>query len=981
MRCPSCQAENAAHQKFCGECGARLQRVCSSCARPWPPEQRFCGECGSALGEAVAPPSRPAAEAPLLPSEGDLRPVTAVACELVVPAEASFEAEELHARLTELVQRARAEVERLGGSVNQVLGRGLVAVLGAPTVHEDHVQRALLVALALARAASTATGDAWPVRLAVDTGAAVVGGGEGMVVGAPLEHARLVASQAPAGRVRVTEAVVRFGAGRFEPVAPASPGELPLWELISLEEGASGPPRAQRQELSPYLGRRRELDVLEELFQEAERGRGQVVGVAGEAGAGKSRLLLELGRRLPAAGVTRLVGRCVSYGGAIPYLPLRDLIRRSACLRDADGAEETLAKLRATLERLGADVEEGLPALAWLLPVKGAANGFATLEPQALKDRLFRTLRQVLLAASRRAPVVLEIEDLHWADETSVDLLASLVESMASARILLLLTYRSGYQPRWMDRSYATQLTLRRLSLADSQALVEGLLGRERVAGRLTAEILEKAEGNPFYLEELARSLPATADDGAAPAVPETIQGLLLARIDRLPPEHKRLLQDASVLGREVPVDLLAEVHGGSAVLSPLLEDLQRWELLVPSTGEGSVPQVSFQHALTQEVAYRSLLPSRRRTLHGLAARAVEALHQDRLEEVYELLVYHYPSAGEVAKTVEYLRLLAARAAREGAYAEAAKALSSALDHAAAWSGVDGARQRAEVRLHLAEALFPLARFGETLETLAAGAADLAEVAEPRLVAEHHFWLAHTYTYLGDQERTREHAHQAVARAAEAGDAATEGKACYVLGRDGFWSGAYEEGMKASLRAVVLLERSGEAWWQGQAYWVLGFHHFALGQPNEALQAFGRCFQIGEALDDYRLDPSWSIGFVLASTGQASAGLEHCRRGLERARDELNHAVALGFYGYAQLQAGDATSARISIQEAREAMQRAGMKPLEAWFGTFLAEALEVLGEAEEANAVAEEAVRVARAVEFRYGLAALAIARETNLG
>ncbi|HEV7518585.1 MAG TPA: hypothetical protein VGR07_20005, partial [Thermoanaerobaculia bacterium] len=269
----------------------------------------------------------------------------------------------------------------------------------------------------------------------------------------------------------------------------------------------------------------------------------------------------------------------------------------------------------------------------------------------------------------------------------------------------------------------------------------------------------------------------------------------------------------------------------------------------------------------------------------------------------------------------------------------------------------------------LAPSLLPLARFPETLETLERYRTSLDQVSDPALSGRYHFWLAHTHSYLGNQEAAAENARTAIAAAEPCGDEATQGKACYVLGRDCFWSGRFSEGLQHSLKAIVLLERSGEPWWQGQAYWVAGFHHYALGRLEAGLQAMSRAHAIGEALGDHRLDTSWSTGYFYASTGDVERGIEECRGGLARAQDPLNTAAALGFLGYAYLEKGDVPRAKETLQQAVQLLQQTGFQPLLGWFSAFLAEADLADGLPDEARELALQALEVTAEAQFRYGV------------
>ena len=319
-------------------------------------------------------------------------------------------------------------------------------------------------------------------------------------------------------------------------------------------------------------------------------------------------------------------------------------------------------------------------------------------------------------------------------------------------------------------------------------------------------------------------------------------------------------------------------------------------------------------------------------------------------------------------KAVSYLALFAGQAARRYAHAEAEKALRTALAHCARLPEPEAGRRRMELTLLLAESLLPLARFPETLE-LFLGERDLVDrLQDSALACRFHFWLAHTYSYLGDQEAASTNARASIETARSCGDTTTEGRAWYVLCRDAFWSGRFSEGIEHGRQAVALLERSADRWWQGQAYWVTGFHHYVLGQFEDAFGMMEKAEALWRALQDPRLDPSWSTGYFHASLGDWELGIEECKGGLERAQDPLNTAAALGFLGYAYLEKGDLPRAAEALEDSVERLRRAGMMQLLGWFSAFLAEACFLSGRPDEARELAREALAITEKVGFRYG-------------
>lgn len=350
--------------------------------------------------------------------------------------------------------------------------------------------------------------------------------------------------------------------------------------------------------------------------------------------------------------------------------------------------------------------------------MKEGIDRLAALSPELIKGRTFETLRQLCLRGSRQRPIILVLEDLNWIDKTSEECVAWLVERLAGTPILFLCTYRPGYRPPWLDKSYATQVALPPLSREDSLSVVQSILQTEQVPEPLLQVILTKAEGNPFFLEELTRALREEGDLRPSQAVPETIEEVLLARIHRLSDEPKRLLQTASVLGREFSLRLLEAIWQGSRNLEPYLHELIRLEFLYEKAKTVDAAVYVFKHPLTHEVAYASLPAPRRKALHSAAGRALEHLYANRLEEVHDYLAYHYSKADEATKAIEYLTRVAARAARAHAHVEAVQALEEALVHVERLPEEEQERQILDLILRQGSSLIALGHIQEIRDLL-----------------------------------------------------------------------------------------------------------------------------------------------------------------------------------------------------------------------------------------------------------------------
>ena len=919
-----------------------------------------------------APPPRPAppVEAPASVVRWENRRVALLRAVLDGP---PLEDDRLYpSRMIEaLIEKARS----FGGRVEDLGPTGIVAAFGLEPV-EDAAARAAHAAVAMRKVAERARRATPPwtaLRLGIHVSPLLVGYA-GRDIRLELDGKRqawetlerLVRRAEPDDTI-VSEKVAPFLDRRFAlaPLPAAAPGDATVYRLDGVERAALGSSRR----LTVLAGRSHELDLLRDRFAAAAGGHGQVVGIVGEAGIGKSRLLLELRKSLRSERVAWFDGRCLSYGSAVPYLPVIAILRRSMRIVEGDSPGSITRKVRAGLEELGLEPEEWAPYLHRLLGVKEDAPRLATLSRDALRARTVDALRQLCLRGSQQRPLVFVCEDLQWVDSSSEECLASLIEASAGASVLSLLTYRPGYRPRWMDKSYATQLALQPLSRGDSQRIVESLLGARGAQDALAPAILSKAEGNPFFLEELCRAV-GEQPDASVIAVPDTVEEAIRARIDRLPGDVKDTLGLASVIGREMPLQLLRAVWHGSGDLEHHLRELTRLEFLYEQTRPPESVHV-FKHALTQEVVYDSLPIAQRHARHAAVAQALERLYEGRLEEADDRLAYHYARTDQAERAVECLSRMAEKAARNSAHVEALGILDEALTHVERISAEARERRRLRLVLRKASLLIHLGRFGEVLGALLQWRASLDRLDDATLAAPYHFLLARAQLFLGDRERAIHSAERAIAEAARSGDTSTRGKAHYVLAQEAPLSGRAAEGIGHAREALACLERAGDQWWIGQAHWVVGLNHAQLGELDAALEAETRARMIAEAAGNRQLQASalCAAGIVQAGLGQTRAGIDACERSLAVAPDPLTRAVALGWLGFTFVEHGDAARA---IPALAGAVQQYGAFPFlqfQGWFTAFLAEAYRLDGQLERARVTAREALEITRATRSLYGV------------
>jgi class 3 adenylate cyclase/predicted ATPase len=950
---------------------------------------------------AVPEPEAPASP-PTEPSLEEEHKLVTVLCCAVTDAPAlavEHGSEAMHRLMQAVFARAQEVMQHYEGTITSVTGEGLTALFGAPVGQEDHARRAVLAALELRQALWTQPlGDVHAVGMGIHTGPVVVGRLAHApqqlytAMGDTLHQASQLQRLAPPGTILLsaaTQALVQEevrGVAFDAPTLSGPRGPLAIYTVQGLTQRRAGVSGLGTRHRSPFVGRERELALLHARLAHVAQGHGQVLSIAGEPGIGKSRLLAEWRRSLAGQPVTYREGHCFPYSSTTPYLPVRDLFRQGCGLTEADGVEGCTAKVQQYLEEAHLLSEDNASLLLQLLDVPVDGERLARFSSQERKVRTFALLQHLVLHDCRPQPLVLAIENLHWIDATSEAWLTTLVEHVDGAAILLVVTHRPGYRPPWLAQSVATQVALPRLLPDESLAVVQSVLQTTPFPAPLLQTIITKAGGNPFFLEQLAWTIHEQGPHAEVLGLPATIQTVLAARLDRLPPAAKRLLQTAAVIGTEVAVPLLQAVTDlPTEALDQALAHLQAAECL---TEMPLVPErrYTFKHVLLQEAAYQSLWRSARQQLHQHIAQVLERQFPEISAAQPQLLAQHYTEAGQPAQAIPYWQRAGQRALERSAHTEAIS--------------------------HFTHGLALLPALAETPEGIqheivlqtAVGAALIATKGYAAPEVEHAYARAHglcqqmgetpqLFTALrglwvlkeaqAEPQTARDLGEHLLALAQRLHDTALLVEAHRALGNSFFWLGAFAPAYAHLEQALALYDsqrhrtlavrygtdpgvvcRSYGAW----ALWLLGYPAQALQRSRQGLtwaQSLAhaeslavaltwavhlhqarREFQAAQtyaealwALATERGFPYWCAegtilrGYMLATQGQAEEGIAQIRQGLSAYRAT---GATLGQpYFLSQLAAAYGWSGRVeagleTLAEARGLVDTTGERFYEA---------------------------------------------------
>jgi predicted ATPase/class 3 adenylate cyclase len=919
----------------------------------------------------------------------------------------ALDPEEARSIVDPALQLMMEAVHRYEGYVSQSTGDGIFAFFGAPIAHEDHPQRALYAALRMqeeiGKYADTLRLAGRPplqIRVGVNTGEVVLRSirkddlhADYTPIGHSTGLAQRMESLAKAGSIMVSEHTHKLTEGYFTFKALGAAqvkgvsGPVNLYEVVGVGPLRTRLQVAARRGLVRFVGRQSELEQMRRALDLTKEGHGQVVAVMGEPGVGKSRLCHEF-KLLSQQGCVVLETFSVSHGKAYAYLPLIELLKNYFHLILQDDERQRREKITGKVITLDRSLEDTLPYLFFLLGIAESNSPLQQMDPQIRRRRTLEAIKRLLARESLNQPLIIVFEDLHWLDIETQEFLALLSDSVATARILLLVNYRPEYRHEWGSKTYYTQLRLDPLGQAEAEEMLTALLGDNAVLQPLKQFILTKTEGNPFFMEEIVQALieqGVLVHDGVgaglrpAPTmtitdlrIPTTIQGILTSRIDRLPLAEKDLLLTLAVIGKEFPFSLLRQVVSQPEdALHRLLAHLQAAEFIYeqPAFPE---PEYTFKHALTQEVAYGSVLQDRRKGLHERAAQAIEQLFHSRLEDHYGDLAHHYSRSDNTEKAVEYLGLAGQQAVRRSANTEAITHLTTALE---LLKTLPDMPERAQQELALLIALGSPLRASKgfaapEVEMVYTRARDLCEqIGEisQRFSVLRGLWGI--YFARGQSQMTRELAAQLLHVAERAQDSALLSVAHHVMGMASFVFGEFisaqahlEQGIalytpqrQDSFSSLYPMDPGADCRaWVSEVLWYLGYPDQALKRSQEAL---ARAYELSHRLT---LAATLSHAATLHRLrGELQLAQQHTEAGRTLATEQgfsLYLAFSTALQGWIMVDQGKAEEGVAHLRQSMAALETIGVGTLSSPLPRFLVvEAYNKAGRAEEGLSVIAE--------------------------
>jgi len=950
MNCPDCTHENPPEAKFCAACGARLEAKCGHCGTEYVPGARFCIECGNAL-ESGQPADKP--EPGVIEDGAERRQLTIMFCDLVgsTRLSTSVDPEDLREITRRYRELCTGTIEGYDGFIARYMGDGVLAYYGYPRAHEDDAIRAVHSALEIAAAIPTLMPESGAVplavRLGIATGPVVVGDliGEGAslehdVVGETPNLAARLQGLAPENSVVVSGETRRLLGALFE-LHDLGDQELKGFEapvrafqVIDTATVDSRFEAAAGERLTPFVGRDHEISLIKDRWRRVLNGEGQVVLLNGEPGIGKSRITMATREFVAPDDPVTVRCQCSPYHENSTLYPIVEHLQRAAGFRDGDPPEARLDKLEELMGYGSGTSGEDMALFASLMSLPcGDRYPVPDLPPEVLRDRTLEALQSALAKLAEGQPLMILMEDVHWSDPTTLELLNSLVDQVQSWRALLIITFRPEFDPPWTGDAHVSLLSLNRLDRRQCEAIIDTLAGGLKLPEEIVEQIATRTDGVPLFVEELTRTILESGllnkSDGeyvlSGPiqplAIPTTLQDSLMARLDQLD-DAKSVAQLGAVIGREFSRALLSAVGGHSPeVIDSILRRLIESGLL-SRRGTGANATFVFKHALVRDAAYNSILKSRRHALHARIADALLKHFPDVEQSQPELIAQHYTAAGLDDQALDYWTEAGRRAMERSAYPESISHFRSGLESLARIGlGEDTAEQTVELKIAIAECLRVIDRLDEAFAMLDEAERIAGEFNLTRLLSRTHHQRGNLY----------------------------------------FPTAKVEACLSEHRRALKYAQSAGSVEDEIRALGGLGDGHYLEGKMRTANEYFVRCVDLAQSHGHIKTAAAYQsmIGFSRMYSLELKASRDDGDRGIEMADEaSVPRAELMGrqLQGMACLFMGQYEQALEPLQQALEVTHRLNARRFEPQVQYYVALCLDGLGRRTEACKLLEDA-------------------------
>jgi class 3 adenylate cyclase/tetratricopeptide (TPR) repeat protein len=989
MKCFACRSDNRKGVRFCEECGTHIAIACPRCDSRIPVGKKYCGDCGQKLtqdenlpekppGKSVVDYAKPDSYTPKFMAEkilttrgsleGERKLVTVFFCDVTgfTSFSETLDPEAVHQIMDGCFKILMDQIHKYEGTINQFTGDGAMALFGAPLAHEDHAQRACHAALAiqqaLAQYAQTVKNEFgldFKMRIGLNSGPVVVGAiGDDLrmdytAVGDTTNLAARMESLADPGTILISDSTFRLVKTYFQVASlgkvdvKGKKDQQAIYKLTGVSGIKSRLDASKDRGLIEYIGRKEEIEDLVRILKKVNSSRGQVVGVVGEAGIGKSRFVLEMHGK--ADEQVYIETRCLQHSSNIPFLPILQSLKSFLDIGEGESEGKINQKLKTKLNGLDKDLMAFLPAFRHFLSLPTKDNQWENFDPKEKRAKIFEAIRNLFIRLSQDAPLVLIIDDLQWLDKTSEEFISYFIEWISNTKILLLLLYRPEYGHKWGSRSFYNQIGIYPMSQEESKTYISCLLNKGEISPQIEEVILQRTSGNPLFMEELmymllengtilkennSYRLNKTASDHQ---VPDSIQGIIAGRMDRLEDNIKATMQTAAVIGRSFAFKILKTLPGVDNEIKFCLLRLQSLELIYEKRVFPELEYI-FRNIITQEVAYNSLLFNRRKEIHGSVGMAIEQIYSSRIAEFYEVIAHHFSRSHNHKRALKYLKLSGDKAIQNNSAWEAFVFYKKAFEIIE--QDIKGEEKQKLEILHAMVSPIIILNFPEgSLKFLQQGVTVSKALDDQKSLIRFYSNVGFFHSTKGRHEEGSRFSGKAFEKAVSIDDLTAMAQAAPDLCLANFATGRYHKVIEVSSIMIdaIRKEEKEKDHFGGPAIVfpaLFSFSGYSLAHLGKIDKGMANCvYGLEEALDSDSLFTQsiclYYAGMTLLLQGawaEAKTYFEHCLEGMEQVDFAQIEAVSKSGLGVAKAYTGDPVGGQILCREGLRLLKDAGVK-------------------------------------------------------